>query len=62
MAKLSQSMRDSPEEVESAMQDAAVVQNLTLLQDAVKVCWHIISLENSGLFQKLCSHYNLVGL
>jgi len=62
VAKLSQSMRDNPEEVESAMQDVVVLQNQPLLLDAVKVCWRIISLEKSVLFQELCSCYNLVGL
>ncbi len=55
-------MRDNPEEVESAMQDVVVLQNHPLLLDAVKVCWRIISLEKSVLFQELCSCYNLVGL
>lgn len=62
VAALSQSMRENPEEVESAMQDMVVMQNPTLLLDAVKVCEHIISPEKSGVLQELCSHYNLVGL
>ncbi|DBA83171.1 TPA: hypothetical protein ACH3X2_006692 [Trebouxia sp. C0005] len=61
VAALSQSMRENPEEVESAMQDMVVMQNPTLLLDAVKVCEHIISPEKSGVLQELCSHYNLVG-
>lgn len=44
------------------MQDMVVMQNPTLLLDAVKVCEHIISPEKSGVLQELCSHYNLVGL
>ena len=43
------------------MEDLVVLQNLTLLR-AVKVCEHIISPQKSGLFQELCSCYDLVGL
>ncbi|KAL0032577.1 hypothetical protein WJX77_008931 [Trebouxia sp. C0004] len=59
VAILSQRMRDNPEEVQSALQDMVVLQDPTLLLDAVKVCQHTISPEKSGLFQELCSYYNL---
>lgn len=62
VAELSQSMRDNPEEIESTMEDLVVLQNATLLRDAVKVCEQIISPQKSGLFQELCSYYDLVGL
>ncbi len=61
VAKLSHSMRNNPEEVESAMEDMVVLQNPGLLVDAVKVCQHIISPEKAGAFQELCSRYDLVG-
>jgi len=55
-------MRDNAEELELALQDPEVVEQPSVLLDAVRVCRRITSPEKLGEFEELCGAYNLVGL
>lgn len=59
---LAHAMRDNAEDLELALQDPEVVEQTSVLLDAVLVCRCIISPEKLGEFEELCGAYNLVGL
>ena len=59
---LAHAMRDNAEELELALQNPEVLEQPSVLLDAVRVCQCIISPEQLGEFEELCCAYNLVGL
>ncbi len=62
VVNLAHAVRDNHEELELALQNPEVLENVSVLLDAVHVCRCLVDPEQLGEFDKLCGAYGLVGL